>query len=147
MPSAVQPVELRTVLCRWDQVSIWDHTMKFRSAEVLVLQASRAERERILRLFIEKNQCKTGPELEHEFKNGASLFLTRLCAHMKTSVASRSSVGLTFQAISIFISSASGTRFLNEFIDVGGSNVIVEILRDEHANEVWKVSHSKSLNI
>jgi hypothetical protein len=57
---------------------------------------------------------------------------------MKTSVTSRTSVGLTFQAISIFISSASGTRFLNEFIGVGGLRVIVEILRDESANEVRK---------
>ncbi len=147
MPSAVQPVELRTVLSRWDQVCE-DDKVKFNSAlEVLILQASRAERERILRSFIEKNQCKTGPELEHEFKNGASLFLTRLCAHMKTSVASRSSMGLTFQAISIFISSASGTRFLNEFIDVGGLSVIVDILRDGLANEVRKTSRLKYLHV
>ena len=110
-------------------LSVYDFALIF-------VQASRTERERILRAFIAKNQCKTGPELEHEFRNGASLFLTRLCAYMKTCVSTRTSVGLTFQAISVFVSSASGTRFLQEFLDVGGLEVVVETIRDESSFEV-----------
>ena len=50
----------------------WDH-------------GNKAVRARILEDFIVANQNKTGPELECEFAQSASLFLTRLTAWLRMS--------------------------------------------------------------
>ena len=46
-------------------------------------KGSKATRKKILDDFIAQNQCKTGPELEQEFAQAASLFLTRLTAWLR----------------------------------------------------------------
>lgn len=51
-----------------------------------------------------------GPELEKEFGNGASLFLTRICAYLRTVNMTGGAVGLALQAISVFVGAASGHR-------------------------------------
>jgi len=57
------------------------------------------------------HQCPAqGPELEKEFGNGASLFLTRICAYLRTVNMTGGPVGLALQAISVFVGSASGHR-------------------------------------
>uniref|UniRef100_A0A674IS61 Uncharacterized protein n=1 Tax=Terrapene triunguis TaxID=2587831 RepID=A0A674IS61_9SAUR len=45
--------------------------------------ASKAARSHILDNFIKANQGKTGPELELEFSQGASLFLARLTSWLR----------------------------------------------------------------
>lgn len=45
--------------------------------------ASKVTRKRILENFILANQGKTGPELEIEFSQGASLFLARITAWLR----------------------------------------------------------------
>uniref|UniRef100_A0A8C7EGT6 Uncharacterized protein n=1 Tax=Nothoprocta perdicaria TaxID=30464 RepID=A0A8C7EGT6_NOTPE len=46
-------------------------------------RARKAARSHILDNFIESNSGKTGPELELEFSQGASLFLARLTAWLR----------------------------------------------------------------
>ncbi|KAI8848748.1 hypothetical protein BC829DRAFT_443531 [Chytridium lagenaria] len=90
-------------------------------------RGSRSVRERILQEFVNSNRNKTGPQLEREFGNGASLFLTR-----SRNILQRYLLGyntsLQLQAISIFVSAASGHRFLAEFLEVGGVLTVLELL-------------------
>lgn len=46
-------------------------------------KADKVARSHILNKFIETNQGKTGPELEQEFSQGASLFLVRLTTWLR----------------------------------------------------------------
>lgn len=46
-------------------------------------KGSKVVRQKILQDFIAQNQHKTGPELEQEFAQAASLFLTRLTAWLR----------------------------------------------------------------
>lgn len=46
-------------------------------------KGSKVVRQKILQDFVAQNQHKTGPELEHEFAQAASLFLTRLTAWLR----------------------------------------------------------------
>lgn len=46
-------------------------------------KGSKTTRKKILDDFIAQNQNKTGPELEQEFAQAASLFLTRLTAWLR----------------------------------------------------------------
>ena len=46
-------------------------------------RGSKAVRGKILHDFVNQNQNKTGPELESEFAQAASLFLTRLTAWLR----------------------------------------------------------------
>lgn len=46
-------------------------------------QGARPVRERILREFIATNKNKTGPQLERDFGNSASLFLVRITAWLR----------------------------------------------------------------
>ena len=46
-------------------------------------KGSKITRKNILQDFIAQNQNKTGPELEQEFAQAASLFLTRLTAWLR----------------------------------------------------------------
>lgn len=48
-------------------------------------KGSKAVRKNILLDFIAQNQNKTGPDLEMEFAQAASLFLTRLTAWLRLS--------------------------------------------------------------
>lgn len=46
-------------------------------------KGNKVVRKKILEDFITQNQNKTGPELEQEFAQAASLFLTRLTAWLR----------------------------------------------------------------
>ncbi|KAI8922132.1 armadillo-type protein [Powellomyces hirtus] len=91
-------------------------------------RGNRPIREKILQEFVKHNRNKTGPQLEREFSNGASLFLTRLSAYLRLSYLLGHSLALQMQAINIFISASSGHRFLAEFLEVGGVLTVLEIL-------------------
>ncbi|TPX63104.1 hypothetical protein SpCBS45565_g06834 [Spizellomyces sp. 'palustris'] len=91
-------------------------------------RGTRTVREKILRDFVDHNRNKTGPQLEREFSNGASLFLTRLTAWLRLTYLLGQNLALQLQAINIFVSASSGHRFLAEFLEVGGVLTVLEIL-------------------
>ncbi|KAJ1538678.1 hypothetical protein HK096_001340, partial [Nowakowskiella sp. JEL0078] len=104
---------------------------------------NRCVREQILQDFIVNNRNKTGPQLEREFSNGASLFLTRLTTWLRLTLVDNDfryllgfKLALQLQAIDIFVSASSGYRFLAEFLEVGGVLTVLEILGLSQIKEV-----------
>ncbi|XP_071952021.1 armadillo-like helical domain containing protein 1 [Antedon mediterranea] len=91
-------------------------------------KGSKTVRAQILTDFIANNQNKTGPELEAEFAQAASLFFTRLTAWLRLTYMIGTCLKLQLQAINIFVSSSSGHKFLSEFMEVGGVLTSLEIL-------------------
>ncbi|KAI9090522.1 armadillo-type protein [Phlyctochytrium arcticum] len=98
-------------------------------------KGTRPVRERILQEFVTHNMNKTGPQLEREFSNGASLFLTRLSAWLRLTYLLGHNLCLQLQAINVFVSASSGHRFLAEFLEVGGVLTVLEILGLSHVKE------------
>lgn len=94
----------------------WDH-------------GNRASRLHQLGEFIQQHANASGPQLDAEMDNGASLFLARITSWLRLSYALGHSVALQLQAVSVFVSSSSGQRFLAEFVEVGGVATVIEILR------------------
>eukprot|EP00002_Diphylleia_rotans_P027456 TRINITY_DN5500_c0_g1_i5.p1 TRINITY_DN5500_c0_g1~~TRINITY_DN5500_c0_g1_i5.p1 ORF type:complete len:597 (-),score=144.01 TRINITY_DN5500_c0_g1_i5:486-2276(-) len=101
-------------------------------------KGSKQTRERILQNFITNNANKTGPQLERELGNGASLFLTRISAWLRLTYLLGYSISLQLSSISIFVTASSGHRFLTEFVEVGGIMTVMEILTIEKILEVDK---------
>ncbi|KAI9199221.1 uncharacterized protein BJ171DRAFT_570610 [Polychytrium aggregatum] len=102
-------------------------------------QGNRHVREKILCDFVANNRHKTGPQLEREFGNGASLFLNRVTSWLRLTTHYYShgasiryllgyNLALQLQAVSIFVSASSGHRFLSEFLEVGGVMTVLEII-------------------
>ncbi|KAJ1334475.1 hypothetical protein BSLG_007630 [Batrachochytrium salamandrivorans] len=96
---------------------------------------NRAVRGKILREFVSSNDKKTGPQIEKEFSNGASLFLTRISAWLRLTYLLSYDLALQLRAITIFVSASSGSRFLSEFLEVGGILTVLEILTLTQAKE------------
>lgn len=120
------------------------------SLDVLLREWDQGKKEgriKILRAFVARNQHKTGPELEMEYGNGASLFLTRVTAWLRLTYLVGVEVSLQLQAIHIFVSAASGHRFLTEFLEVGGVLTVLEILNlqqlfEEDVVEALQILHT-----
>jgi hypothetical protein len=113
--------ELRQYLGRWDK-------------------ASKPAREKMLAEFVRHSRHMTGPELEREFGNGASLLLTRICAFLKTRVhAGDTSIGTALQALAVFLGAASGHRFLLEFLDTGGLQMTIQMLTNKKIAEAERI--------
>ncbi|XP_064415808.1 armadillo-like helical domain containing protein 1 [Latimeria chalumnae] len=93
----------------------WDH-------------ATKVQRTRILEDFINNSRGKNGPELEQDFAQVASLFLARLTAWLRLTYMIGTCLNQQLQAISIFLSAASGHRYLIEFLEIGGVLTLLEIL-------------------
>ncbi|XP_062513884.1 armadillo-like helical domain containing protein 1 [Corticium candelabrum] len=110
-------------------------------------QGSKVVRERILRDFIKLNEHRTAPELEDELAEGASLFLARLTAWLRLTYMLGTCIQLQLKAISIFVGSCSGYKFLNEFIEVGGIMTALEILGLRQATEEGKMEALRLLLI
>ncbi|KAH6577734.1 hypothetical protein BASA62_000715 [Batrachochytrium salamandrivorans] len=98
-------------------------------------RGNRAVRGKILREFVSSNDKKTGPQIEKEFSNGASLFLTRISAWLRLTYLLSYDLALQLRAITIFVSASSGSRFLSEFLEVGGILTVLEILTLTQAKE------------
>ncbi|XP_072048315.1 armadillo-like helical domain containing protein 1 [Amphiura filiformis] len=98
-------------------------------------KGSKVVRARILADFVNRNQAKTGPELESEFAQAASLFLTRITAWLRLSYMVGTCLNLQLQALTIFLSASSGHKFLAEFLEVGGVLTLLEILGLKQAKE------------
>ncbi|KAM7324455.1 hypothetical protein ACRRTK_016760 [Alexandromys fortis] len=86
--------------------------------------AGKGLRTQILTKFIEANEGKTGPELELEFSQGASLFLIRLTTWLRIT-----------------------NRYLIEFLEIGGVLTLLEILGLEKIKEEDKKESIKLLQI
>ncbi|GFO10779.1 hypothetical protein PoB_003728400 [Plakobranchus ocellatus] len=91
-------------------------------------KGAKSVRRKILVDFIEQNQNKTGPELEQEFAQAASLFLTRLTAWLRLSYMTGNCLSELLQSITIFLSASSGHKFMTEFMEVGGTLTLLEII-------------------
>lgn len=89
-------------------------------------------------------QNATGPQLEKELNNGASLFLTRVSAWLRLTYLLGYDLALQLKALTIFVSSASGNRFLTEFLEVGGILTVLEILTIPQAKEA---DRAEALNL
>jgi hypothetical protein len=98
--------------------------------------ANRSTREKILADFIQRNQGKTGPQLELELGNGASLFLTRISAWLRLTYLMGTNISLQIRAVSVFIGASGGHRFLAEFLEVGGVLTVLEILGLSQVSDV-----------
>ncbi|XP_021362451.1 uncharacterized protein C1orf228 homolog isoform X2 [Mizuhopecten yessoensis] len=108
-------------------------------------KGSKAVRGRILKDFISQNQNKTGPELEQEFAQAASLFLARLTAWLRLTYMIGTSLNDQLRAISIFLSASSGHKFMAEFLEVGGVLTLLEIIGLKQAKEADKLEALKCL--
>ena len=53
----------------------------------------------------------TGPQLERELNNGASLLLTRVSAWLRLTYLLGYDLALQLRAIGVFVSAASGNRY------------------------------------
>ncbi|XP_029889134.1 armadillo-like helical domain containing protein 1 isoform X1 [Aquila chrysaetos chrysaetos] len=109
--------------------------------------AHKVARSRILDNFIESNDGKTEPELELEFSQGASLFLARLTAWLRMSYMYSTCLDKLLKSIGIFLSAASGRRYLIEFLEIGGVLILLEMLGLNHLKEEDKRESVKLLQL
>ncbi|XP_009883161.1 PREDICTED: uncharacterized protein C1orf228 homolog [Charadrius vociferus] len=109
--------------------------------------AHNVARSRILNDFIKSNDGNTEPELELEFSQGASLFLARLTAWLRMTYMYSTCLDKLLKSIGIFLSAASGRRYLIEFLEIGGVLILLEILGLNHLKEEDKREAVKLLQL
>lgn len=102
-------------------------------------------RKKILTGFIEQSKNKTGPELEQDFAEGASLMLIRLTAWLRLTYMFGSALTEQLESIEIFLSASSGHRFMTEFIEVGGILTLLDIISLKQVTEINKAKSLKCL--
>ncbi|NWI33698.1 ARMD1 protein, partial [Sula dactylatra] len=101
----------------------------------------------VLDNFIKSNDGKTEPELELEFSQGASLFLARLTAWLRMTYMYSTCLNKLLKSIGIFLSAASGRRYITEFLEIGGVSILLEILGLNHLKEEDKRESVKLLQL
>ncbi|NXN39280.1 ARMD1 protein, partial [Rhinoptilus africanus] len=104
-------------------------------------------RSHILNNFIKSNDGKTETELELEFAQGASLFLAHLTAWLRMTYVYSTCLNKLLKSIGIFLSAASGRRYLIEFLEFGGVLILLEILGLNHLKEEDKRECVKLLQL
>ncbi|NWR55072.1 ARMD1 protein, partial [Bucorvus abyssinicus] len=109
--------------------------------------AHKGARSHILDNFIKSNDGKTESELELEFSQGASLFLARLTVWLRMTYVYSTCLDKLLKSISIFLSAASGCRYLIEFLEIGGVLILLEILGLNHLKEEDKRESVKLLQL
>ncbi|XP_042320780.1 armadillo-like helical domain containing protein 1 isoform X2 [Sceloporus undulatus] len=109
--------------------------------------AGKVARSHILENFILANQGKTGPELEMEFSQGASLFLARITAWLRLTYMYGTCLEYQLKSIGIFLSAASGQRYIIEFLEIGGVLTLLEILGLKQLKEEDKKESIKLLQL
>ncbi|XP_064311313.1 armadillo-like helical domain containing protein 1 [Phalacrocorax carbo] len=109
--------------------------------------AHKVARSCILDNFIKSNDGKTEPELELEFSQGASLFLARLTAWLRMTYMYSTCLNKLLKSIGIFLSAASGHRYIIEFLEIGGVSTLLEILGLNHLKEEDKRESLKLLQL
>ncbi|XP_053536551.1 armadillo-like helical domain containing protein 1 isoform X1 [Ictalurus punctatus] len=106
-------------LCEWDR-------------------GNKSTRTRMLQKFLQENTGKTSPELELEFAQASSLFLTRITAWMRLTYMFGTCLHLQLKALGVFLSAASNYRYLMEFLEVGGVMTLLEIISQTQSSEEEK---------
>ncbi|XP_060629354.1 armadillo-like helical domain containing protein 1 [Anolis sagrei] len=109
--------------------------------------SGKVTRSHILENFILANQGKTGPELEMEFSQGASLFLARITAWLRLTYMYGTCLNQQLKSIGIFLSAANGQRYIIEFLEIGGVLTLLEILGLKQLKEEEKKESIKLLQI
>ncbi|NWS42113.1 ARMD1 protein, partial [Probosciger aterrimus] len=109
--------------------------------------AHKVARSHILDNFIKSNDSKTEPELELEFSQGASLFLAHLAAWLRMTYTYSTCLSKLLRSIGIFLSAASGHRYLVEFLEIGGVLILLEILGLNYQKEEDKRESVKLLQL
>ncbi|KAM6305548.1 armadillo-like helical domain containing protein 1 [Aegotheles albertisi] len=109
--------------------------------------AHKVARIHILDNFIKSNDGKTEPELELELSQGASLFLARLTAWLRITYTYSTCLNKLLKSIGIFLSAASGHRYLIEFLEIRGVVILLEILGLNHLKEEDKREAVKLLQL
>lgn len=92
-------------------------------------------REKILSNFITRHKDDSGPDLEAEFADAGSLFLTRITTWLRLTYLLGGNIKIQLDAIKVFLSASCGQRYLSEFLEVGGILTVLEILGLKTAKE------------
>ncbi|TPX36565.1 hypothetical protein SmJEL517_g01216 [Synchytrium microbalum] len=95
-------------------------------------------REKILEEFLFANSNKTGPQIERDLGNGASLFLTRVTAWLRLTYLLGYDLSLQLRVISVFVGATDAPRFMAEFMEIGGVLTVLEILGLKQVSETDK---------
>eukprot|EP00462_Mataza_sp_D1_P020624 CAMPEP_0175133208 /NCGR_PEP_ID=MMETSP0087-20121206/7513_1 /TAXON_ID=136419 /ORGANISM="Unknown Unknown, Strain D1" /LENGTH=1101 /DNA_ID=CAMNT_0016415669 /DNA_START=189 /DNA_END=3494 /DNA_ORIENTATION=- len=111
---------LQEVLLRWDKASRW-------------------ARKNFLERFCRSFASATAPQLDLAFDNGASLVLMRIITWLRLTFAFRYCLSLQLHSVHIFLKAVSGSKFVAEFVEVGGLNVLLEIISSEKLEEAEKL--------
>uniref|UniRef100_W5KCR4 Armadillo like helical domain containing 1 n=1 Tax=Astyanax mexicanus TaxID=7994 RepID=W5KCR4_ASTMX len=98
-------------------------------------RGSERVRRRMLQTFLSQNTGKTSPELELEFSQAASLFLTRITVWIRLTYMFGTSLDVQLKALGVFLSAAGGRQYLMEFLEVGGVLTLLEILGQKKTKE------------
>ncbi|KAL5968062.1 Armadillo-like helical domain containing protein 1 [Taenia solium] len=101
-------------------------------------RAPRERRRQLLQNFIDQHWGRSGPELELELAQMASLFLARICVWVKLTYMSGTCLTEQLQVLYIFLSAASSHNFLAEFLQNGGILCLQELCILPTAKEVDK---------
>ena len=91
-------------------------------------KGSKTTRLDMLGRIILNYESMTGPQLEAELENTASLLLARISSWLRLTYPLGHSVALQLRAIGVFVAASSGQRFLAEFVEVGGVTTVIAVL-------------------
>ncbi|KAI5610421.1 hypothetical protein C0J50_5244, partial [Silurus asotus] len=115
-------------LCEWDR-------------------GNKCTRMRILQKFLQENTGKTSPELELQFAQAGSLFLTRITAWIRLTYMFNMCLHLQLKALGVFLSAASNQQYLMEFLEVGGVMTLLEIINQKQSGNEEKAEALRLLCI
>lgn len=118
-----------------DVLTLWD-------------QSSKKDRKKLLQNFIHFHTDLTGPELDQCLEHTAPLLLARLTASLRLTYLSISeSLFEQISAVEVFLKSAGGLSFVEQFLDVGGPLALLDIIALKQTSEVAKAKALKTLQI
>ncbi|TGZ62750.1 hypothetical protein CRM22_007273 [Opisthorchis felineus] len=101
-------------------------------------RAPKEKRRQFLQDFIDQHHNRSGPELESELAQMASLFLARICVWIKLTYMSGTCLTEQLQALHIFLAASSSHSFLLEFLEHGGVLCLQELCLSPNGKEVDK---------
>ncbi|OON21188.1 hypothetical protein X801_02917 [Opisthorchis viverrini] len=101
-------------------------------------RAPKEKRRQFLQDFIDQHHDRSGPELESELAQMASLFLARICVWIKLTYMSGTCLTEQLQALHIFLAASSSHSFLLEFLEHGGVLCLQELCLSPNGKEVDK---------
>lgn len=126
-------MSLAMVQIRKDLLRCWDNF-------------SKKDRKQLLREFIQTHDDLTGPELDKSLEHTAPLLLARLTASLRlTYLTIPESLLEQILAVNIFLKSAGGLSFVEQFVDVGGPLALLDIIALKQTPETCKTCALQTL--